>query len=278
MASEDFVYYKNIDKIKVCLHKNIDKIYSGFVLINRLDAKLVLVVIAQDKKIQSKLKKFLVNNKMDVEFVFYTLDDYKKLITNKEITLSTASDYAINSFFIVGVGITEEMVSYIKSCFNADEKIIYKDQTINVSDFNIFVGRAAGALVFNKNTKKFLALKYAVGDKYWNAPKGGIAEGELIQDTLKRELLEETSIKDIKVLENSCSVSMYNYYSSYYKNIRKIYVTYYPTITKTENIVLSEEHSEYKWISIDDVDSVITYPGGRRVYKHLGQFLLKKFK
>ena len=57
-----------------------------------------------------------------------------------------------------------------------------------------------GIIVLNKNNQVFVGKrKDNPGDK-WQMPQGGVDKGEDFITAMKRELSEETSIKNIKIL------------------------------------------------------------------------------
>ena len=58
-----------------------------------------------------------------------------------------------------------------------------------------------GIVVLNKNNKVFVGKrKDNPGDK-WQMPQGGVDKGESFVGAMKRELIEETSIKNIKIIK-----------------------------------------------------------------------------
>jgi DNA ligase D-like protein (predicted 3'-phosphoesterase) len=60
--------------------------------------------------------------------------------------------------------------------------------------------KSAGIVVFRKNReRKYLLLHYESG--HWDFPKGHIEKGESEKEAAKRELKEETGVKDIKFIE-----------------------------------------------------------------------------
>ena len=57
-----------------------------------------------------------------------------------------------------------------------------------------------GIIVLNNENKVFVGKrKDNPGDK-WQMPQGGVEKGEDFLTAMRRELLEETSIKDIKII------------------------------------------------------------------------------
>ena len=59
-----------------------------------------------------------------------------------------------------------------------------------------------GAIVINKENKIFVGKrKDHPNNNKWQMPQGGVKDGEDLYSALKRELEEETSIKNIKILK-----------------------------------------------------------------------------
>ena len=60
------------------------------------------------------------------------------------------------------------------------------------------VEKSAGAVIFRKEDDKiyYLLLHYQGG--HWDFPKGNIEKGEKLEDTVRREVKEETGIENIK--------------------------------------------------------------------------------
>ena len=58
-----------------------------------------------------------------------------------------------------------------------------------------------GVIVLNNENKVFVAKRKDNAINKWQMPQGGVDEGEDYLSTMKRELFEETSIKNIQVLK-----------------------------------------------------------------------------
>ena len=66
-----------------------------------------------------------------------------------------------------------------------------------------------GIIVLNKQNKIFVGKrKDNPGDK-WQMPQGGVDEGEDFVSAMKRELLEETSIQNIKIIKEIDKIYQY---------------------------------------------------------------------
>lgn len=133
------------------------------------------------------------------------------------------------------------------------------------------IEKSAGAVLFRKEkgTIWYLLLHYEMG--HWSFPKGNIEKGESLEETVRREIKEETGIKDIKLIEGFKEHIKY-FYKLKGKNIFKI-VTYFLAETKTREIKISWEHTGFKWLSYEEALKTITYKNAREVLKKANEFL-----
>ena len=58
-----------------------------------------------------------------------------------------------------------------------------------------------GVVVLNKKNQVFVGKRKDNPKKHWQMPQGGVDQGETYLDAMKRELSEETSIKNIEILK-----------------------------------------------------------------------------
>ena len=58
-----------------------------------------------------------------------------------------------------------------------------------------------GVIVLNKKNQVFVGKRKDNPEKHWQMPQGGVDTGEDYFTAMKRELFEETSIENIKVLK-----------------------------------------------------------------------------
>ena len=61
--------------------------------------------------------------------------------------------------------------------------------------------RNAGIVVFNKQHRVLLCKRNDVADS-WQFPQGGIEDGETVADAALRELREETSLTDVRLIKS----------------------------------------------------------------------------
>ena len=124
-----------------------------------------------------------------------------------------------------------------------------------------------GIIVLNDKNEVFVGKrKDNPGDK-WQMPQGGVDKGEDYLTAMKRELIEETSIKNIKILkqiENTYEYEMPKnligiiWKGKYRGQKQKWFVTRF--LGKDSEINLNTKHQEFidwKWINPRNLPEVI---------------------
>jgi len=142
------------------------------------------------------------------------------------------------------------------------------------------VEKSAGAVIFKKEGGKplFLLLHYPSSTKaqkeYWDLPKGHIEKGEKEEDTVKREVEEETGLKDVKLIEGFKELIKY-FFRWEGKNILK-FVTFYLAETKEKEVKISREHIAYRWLSYEEALKQLTFKNAKEIIKKANDFLQRK--
>ena len=124
-----------------------------------------------------------------------------------------------------------------------------------------------GIIVLNNNNQVFVGKrKDNPGDK-WQMPQGGVDKGEDFITAMRRELIEETSIKNIKILKEIQNMYQYELPNSLVGIIwkgkfrgqrQKWFITKF--LGKDDEINLDTQHPEFidwKWIDPQDLPEVI---------------------
>jgi 8-oxo-dGTP pyrophosphatase MutT (NUDIX family) len=148
---------------------------------------------------------------------------------------------------------------------------------------------SAGAVIFRrgKGEFKFLLLHYSSGSRtrnaYWDFPKGHIETGENEIETVKREVEEETGLKDITIIDGFREYIKYFFRSTYdlpeseKKKAPWIFKTvfFYLAETKTEEIKISSEHQGYKWLNYEGAIKQLTFKNAKDIIGKANDFILK---
>lgn len=113
------------------------------------------------------------------------------------------------------------------------------------------VGVSQKAIIFNKD--KFLILKRGEtapsNPNKWDLPGGDVDFGENAYDSIKREIKEETGLI-IDKLEPYDVYSKINDIGNFWATIA------YKGETNQENVQLSYEHSDYKWVNYEEAQQL----------------------
>jgi 8-oxo-dGTP pyrophosphatase MutT (NUDIX family) len=145
------------------------------------------------------------------------------------------------------------------------------------------VEKSAGAVIFRReNDEIFYLLLHYPGTShrtekdYWDFPKGHIEKGEKIEETVKREVREETGLKDLKFIEGFKKWIKYFFYFQG-KKIFKI-VTFLLAETKTKKVKISFEHIGYKWLPYQKALEKLTFDSAKEILKKANDYLNSKCK
>ncbi len=98
-------------------------------------------------------------------------------------------------------------------------------------------------MIFNAENKVLL-LKRTYGNKGWSLPGGAVDSGETIHQALFRECREELGIDVI----DPVLTGLY-----YHSTINTQAAIFRCMISEDAEIVLSTEHSDYKWVDIGEL-------------------------
>lgn len=143
--------------------------------------------------------------------------------------------------------------------------------------------KSVGAVVFRKTEEgiKYLLLDY--GDNYWGFAKGHIEENETEEETMRRELKEETEITDINIIPGFYAKSRYFYRTSEKekewrrsegkKTLIMKRVRYFLVETKNINVIISKEHIGFEWLEFKKAFERTTYRGPKRILRKADRYL-----
>lgn len=129
---------------------------------------------------------------------------------------------------------------------------------------------SVGAVVFHKN--EFLLLKYGMG--HWGFVKGNMEDGEKKEETIKRELREETGITEANLI-SGFEKSIEYYYTMDGEKIHKK-VDYLLINSDTKKVELSYEHDDYKWKEFEEALELLSFKNAKNVLREARDFIEAK--
>ena len=143
--------------------------------------------------------------------------------------------------------------------------------------------KSAGAIIYRmeNNEPYYLLLHYHSG--HWEFARGHGDLGELEEKTVRREVEEETGIKDLKIAPGFKEYSKFFFKRTYNlkpeekKNAPWIFkiVTLYLAETKTKEVKISHEHTGFAWLTYEDAIKKLL-KNGKQVLKKANDYLVSK--
>ena len=150
--------------------------------------------------------------------------------------------------------------------------------------------KSVGAVIFRREDGniKFLLLNYGKtksGKYHWGFAKGHMEENETEEETMRREVLEETGISDLNLISGFRDKNRH-FYRAYgeerekrKKSGRKTLVAkqvaYLLAETKSEKINLSQEHIDFAWLPFGESKKRLTYKISQKTLEKARLFLEK---
>jgi len=126
---------------------------------------------------------------------------------------------------------------------------------------NLKEEKSVAAIVYYED--EYLLLKYGLG--HWEFVKGHIEPGETEEETIMRELKEETGIDSAKIV-NGFNED-YDYYFKFKGQKIHKRVSCYLIKSNTKDVKISFEHEDFKWLTIDKAIRQVTYDNAKELLK-----------
>ncbi|MEK6816759.1 MAG: NUDIX domain-containing protein, partial [Nanoarchaeota archaeon] len=121
---------------------------------------------------------------------------------------------------------------------------------------------------------KYLLLHYDAG--HWDLPKGMIEPGETELKCARREIGEETGIKDVFQVKGFAETESY-FFRQEGRTVFKE-VTFFLFESGTAEVKLSKEHKGFAWLNFHEAMSRLTYPNAKSILRKAHEFLEKAIR
>ena len=145
--------------------------------------------------------------------------------------------------------------------------------------------KSAGAIIFRmeNGVPHYLLLHYFSG--HWEFAKGHVDPGETEEETVRREVFEETGINDLEFLPGFKKYIKY-FFRQYKENVSEEdrrkgktpwvfkLVTFFVAETKTKDVKISPEHTDFIWLPIEEAVKKTTFKNSKRLLSEANDFIL----
>jgi len=131
--------------------------------------------------------------------------------------------------------------------------------------------KSCGAVIFRvENGTEYLLLHYEAG--HWDFVKGHVEKGESEEETVKREILEETGLKGNTFLSDFRERIDY-FYRRRGRTVSKEVIFYLVKNTGEEQVKISGEHIGYDWLPCRDALDRLTYKNAKETLRKAEEHL-----
>jgi len=149
---------------------------------------------------------------------------------------------------------------------------------------NLPLRSGVGIVVLNKDNKVFVAKRIDNPKSFWQMPQGGVDQGEDFLTAAYRELKEETSIKNVELIEELDGLISYHlpdqllgiiWKGKYKGQTQKWFLMRYLGKDTEINIkTKNPEFLDWKWIELEKITDVVV-DFKLHVYKELKEKIKK---
>lgn len=130
--------------------------------------------------------------------------------------------------------------------------------------------KSVGCTLFRKKPcLEFLLLHYNAG--HWDFPKGHVEQGETEEQTLRREVCEETALEQIKIIPGFRQETKY-FFRRGNETIFKE-VAFYLAEALGGNVKISHEHKGFEWLPYEKALKRITFGNAKSVLENAVSFM-----
>lgn len=143
--------------------------------------------------------------------------------------------------------------------------------------------KSVGCVVYRKSEDKTLFLLVQYRSWQWDFPKGHVENGETEEQTLRREVLEETGIENLAILPGFRESVHYFYTAKGNEKKERmdqnkgIYIfknaVYYAALTDEQDVKIDFENKAFAWLTYDEVCERLSNDGSKKVIQEVNKKL-----
>ncbi|CAM2783084.1 NUDIX hydrolase [Vibrio mytili] len=119
--------------------------------------------------------------------------------------------------------------------------------------------------------KKILLMKRVKGG-YWCHVAGSIEQGETGVEAIVREFYEETQIQ----VTNLYNAQFIDQFFEPHVNVIELIPVFVVMCPPNQKVVLNEEHTDYKWCSLEEALELAPFPNQHAVFKHVWSYFVER--
>jgi len=125
--------------------------------------------------------------------------------------------------------------------------------------------KSAGAVVYClDNEPIFLLLQNTLKKTYWEFPKGKIEENDSVEDTVKREVEEETGLRNLQIIPGfKHEISWFFKLQGQLIRKKAVYLLVRISDNDKDSVKISNEHQKFAWMNIEQARKEINIKANR---------------
>ena len=134
--------------------------------------------------------------------------------------------------------------------------------------------KSAGAIIyFFEKEPKFLLLKYPT---YWGFTKGIIEKQEKIEETIKREIKEETGIENFQIVPGFKHEQKWFFKAQGNLVFKEaIFLLVKVSREEAEKVKISFEHEDFAWLSLEEALEKMKIKNNKEMLEKAEKFILE---